>query len=397
MPVNENIILKKAEEVEKFVIEFRRKLHENPELSNQEFQTSKLIENELINLGLDIKRAGNTSLIATLKGNHKGKTIALRADMDALPIIEQSGVDFSSKKDGIMHACGHDAHSSMLLGAAKVLSNIKDKISGEIRFIFQEGEENFTGAKLVVADGGMKGVDGVFGMHGMPNLNTGYANAQTGYRFAGCDTIYIKLEGISGHGSSPHLAKDTIHPACQLVTDLQSIVTKNVDPLQPVVLSVGRLHGGTRANVISKYTEIDISMRYYDSKVRTIVHEGIKRHAKAIADAFEIKVEVNIEESTKSLKNDDYMIELANGTIEKVLGKGRNMKLPPFMGSEDMPYYFEHARGVYVNIGYRNEEKGCVYFPHHEKFKLDEDYFKLGVAMYAQFALDFLNGESKDN
>lgn len=397
MKVNENIILKKAEEVEKFVINFRRKLHENPELSNQEFETSKLIENELISFGLDVKKVGNTSLVATLKGNKKGKTIALRADMDALPIIEQSGVDFSSKKDGIMHACGHDAHSSMLLGAAKILSNMRDEIPGEVKFIFQEGEENFTGAKLVVADGGMEGVDGVFGMHGMPNLNIGYANAQSGYRFAGCDTIYIKFEGVSGHGSSPHLAKDTIHPACQLVTDLQSIVTKNVDPLQPVVLSVGRFNGGTRANVISKYTEIDISMRYYDPDVRSIVHEGIKRHAKAIAGAFEIKVEVDIEESTKSLKNDEEMVKLADSTIEKVLGKGRNMELPPFMGSEDMPYYFDYAKGVYVNIGYRNEEKGCIYFPHHEKFKLDEDYFKLGVAMYTQFALDFLNEESKEN
>lgn len=391
MKNNENKMLSKAKEVEDYVISFRRNLHENPELSNKEFETSKLIEKELLKMGIEVKKAGNTSIIGILKGKYPGKTVALRADMDALPILEQSGVEFSSKKKGLMHACGHDAHTSMLLGAAKVLSDMKDEISGEVRFIFQEGEENFTGAKLIVADGVMEGVDGILGMHGMPNLKTGYANAQSGYRFAGCDTIYVKFEGVSGHGSSPHLAKDTVHPACQFVTDLQSIVTKNIDPLQHVVLSVGRIQGGTRANVISKYTEIDISMRYYDPEVRKVVHDGIKRHAKAIADAFEIKVDVEIEESTKSLKNDDDMVELADTVLEKILGPGKNTKIPPFMGSEDMSYYFEHAKGVYVNIGYKNEEKGSIYFPHHEKFKLDEDYFKLGVAIYTQFAIDFLN------
>jgi amidohydrolase len=384
-------LLDKARQIEQYIIDLRRYFHENPELSGEEFNTKRVVVEELQKLGIDIKEAGNTSVIGTLKGNKPGNIVALRADMDALPIIEQSGVEFSSKNPGIMHGCGHDAHTAMLLGAAKILSEMKDDISGEVRFFFQEGEETFTGAKKIIEAGGMDGVDGCFAMHGLPSLETGYVNIEPGYRLSGCDTIYVKFEGVSGHGSAPHLAKDTIHPACTFVTNLQGIVTKNVDPQEPVVLSVGKLVGGTKANIIAKYTEIDISMRYFNPKARETVHEAIKRHAKAIADAYEINAEVIIEESTISLYNDEELTVLADKTASKVLGKGKNVPVQRPMASEDMPYYFKHAKGVYINIGYRNEEKECIYFPHHEKFKIDEDYLKYGTAIFAQFTLDFLN------
>lgn len=384
-------MLDKAKQIEQYIIDLRRYFHENPELSGEEFNTKRVVAEELQKLGIEIKGAGNTSVIGILKGNKPGKTVALRADMDALPIIEQSGVEFSSKNHGIAHACGHDAHTAMLLGAAKILSEMKDEISGEVRLFFQEGEENFTGAKKIIEAGGMDGVDACFAMHGLPALETGYVNIEPGYRLSGCDTIYVKFEGVSGHGSAPHLARDTIHPACTFVTNLQGIVTKNIDPQEPVVLSVGKFVGGTKANIIAKYTEVDISMRYFNPKAREIVHEAIKRHAKAIADAYEIKAEVIIEESTISLYNDEELTILANKTATKILGEGKNLPMQRPMASEDMPYYFKYAKGVYVNMGYRNDEKGCIYFPHHEKFKIDEDYLKYGTAMFAQFALDFLH------
>lgn len=384
-------IMDKAKQVEEYIIAIRRDLHENPELSGQEIKTQEKIMKELDAMGIPYEKVGNTSLIATLKGGKPGKTVALRGDIDALPIKEEADVDFKSKTPGVMHACGHDAHTAMLLGAARILSGMKDELSGEIRFFFQEGEETFSGAKKIVAAGGMKGVDAAFGMHGMPDMNTGYANIQSGYRMAGCDTIYVKFEGVSGHGSAPFKAKDTIHPACQFVTDLQGIVTKNVNPQEPLVLSVGKFVGGTKANIIAKFTELEITMRYFSPEVRKIAHDGIIRHAKAIGDAWEIKADVRIEESTISLYNDPKLTALADEAFAKLVGEGKTKELPRNMGSEDMPYYFQEAPGVFALLGYENKEKGSIYFPHHEKFKIDEDYMKFGTALHVQFALDFLN------
>ena len=384
-------VLDQAKLIEDYVVSFRRDLHENPELSGEEFKTQEKIMKELDILGIPYRKAGNTSLIAVLKGGKPGKTIALRGDIDALPIKEESGVEYASKVPGVMHACGHDAHAAMLLGAAKILAGMKEDIKGNVRFFFQEGEETFSGAKKIIEAGGMEGVDACFGMHGMPSLEPGYVDITPGYRMAGCDTIYVRFEGVSGHGSVPHLAKDTIHPACVFVTDLQGIVTKNIDAQEPLVISVGKFIGGTKANIVAKFTEVDISMRYFDPNVREIAHEGIKRHAKAIADAYELNVDVKIEESALSLYNDDELASLANKSCSKVFGEGKNIETKRLMGSEDMPFYFQHAKGIYAFMGYRNEAKGSIYFPHHEKFRIDEEYMKYGTALHVQFALDFLN------
>lgn len=383
--------LEKAKAVEDYIVSFRRELHATPELSGKELETQKKIMAELDQLNIPYRKAGATSLIATLKGGKPGKTVALRGDIDALPIREESGVEFSSKNEGVMHACGHDAHTSMLLGAAKILNEMKDEIPGEIRFFFQEGEETFSGAKKIVAEGGMDGVDAAFGMHGMPHLKVGEASIQSGYRMAGCDTIYVKFEGVSGHGSMPHLAKDTIHAAALFTVDLQSIITKNNNAQDPLVLSVGRFHGGTKANVIAKFTELDITMRYFTPESRQIAHDAIRRHAKAIADAWEMKVDVEIEESALSLYNDPELTELARASFVKIAGEEGLQDMAKLMGSEDMPYYFQKAPGVYALLGYKNEAIDAVYFPHHEKFKIDEDYMKYGTALHVQFALDFLN------
>lgn len=384
-------ILDKVKSIEEYIINLRRELHENPELSSQEFNTQKRIMKELDELNIPYKKVGYTSLIATLKGSTPGKTIALRADIDALPIKEETDNEFKSKVPDVMHACGHDAHTSMLLGAAKILSEMKDEIKGEIRFFFQEAEETFSGAKLIIEAGGMEGVDACFGMHGMKELETGCVNIQPGYRMAGCDTIFVKFEGVSGHGSVPHLAKDTIHPACIFVTDLQGMIAKKINAQEPIVVSVGKITGGTKANIVAKYTEIEIPMRYFNPEVRELAHEAIKRHAKAIADAYEVKVDIKFEESALSLYNDEELTEIAVKSALKVFGKGKNIELPKYMGSEDMPYYFQHAKGVYAFLGYRNEEIEAIYFPHHEKFKIDEAYMKYGTALHVQFALDFLN------
>jgi len=382
--------LAQAHLIEDDIIRFRRSLHQEPEVSGQEFKTQAKIMAELDRLGIPFRKAGTTSIIATLKGARPGKTVALRGDIDALPIQEEATVEFRSRNGGIMHACGHDAHAAMLLGAARILVDMNHDLAGEVRFFFQEGEETFSGARQIIAAGGMDGVDACFGLHGLAVLDTGQYNIAPGYRLSGCDTIYVRFEGVSGHGSAPHLARDTIHPACLFVTDLQGIITKNVDPQEPVVLSVGKFMGGTKANIIAKYTDLDISMRYFDPEVRRLVHAAITRHAQAIASAYEIKAEITIEESTPSLYNDAGLAALAERSATKIFGEGQHRPVGRQMASEDMAYYLQRAKGVYAILGYRNEAKGCIYPPHHEKFQLDEDYMKYGTALHVQFALDFL-------
>ncbi|MGF3066395.1 amidohydrolase [Facklamia sp. P12945] len=382
--------IEKAKELETQIIETRRYLHQYPELSEHEFETQKYLMKRLEELGIPYEKVGITSLVAHIKGGKPGKTVALRSDIDALPILEQSGAEYSSKEDGKMHACGHDGHMSMLLGAAKMLTDIKEELPGEVRLLFQEAEETFTGARRVVADGGMEGVDAVFGMHGMP-IEVGTYDITSGYRMAGCDTIYVSFEGVSGHGSMPHKAKDTILPAAEFVTQLNAMITKFVNSQSPIVLTVGKFNGGTKANVISKYTKLDISMRYLHEETRKIIHNKIKDLAAGLEKIYDISINVEIEESTISLYNDERITEIAAKAAEKVFGPGKNVHGPIMMGSEDMPYYFQEAPGAYAMMGYSNEEKDTIYFPHHEKFNIDEDYLKFGAALHAQFAWDFLH------
>lgn len=383
----------RVKKIEPKIIEIRRHLHENPELSGEEFETQEYIMTQLDKLSIPYKKVGTTSLVADIKGGKPGKTVALRADIDALPIIEQTGVSYSSKKEGLMHGCGHDAHTAMLLGAAEMLIEIQDELPGEVRLIFQEAEETFSGAEKVIADGGMDGVDAVFGMHGMP-IDVGYYDMMPGYRMAGCDTIYVRFEGVSGHGSMPHKAKDTILPAAEFVSQLNSMTTKFVDAQSPLVLTVGKFDGGTKANIVSKYTKLDISMRYIHEDTRRTIHEKIHKLALGLSTIYDVNIDVEIEESTISMNNDEEIAKMADKAAGKVFGKNKNKGGPILMGSEDMPYYFEKAPGAYALVGYRNEAKDAVYFPHHEKFNIDEDYMKLGAAFSAQFAWDYLNAKS---
>lgn len=387
-------IFDKAKAVEDYVIDFRRDLHMHPELSGVEFRTQQRIMEELDKLGIPYRKVGNTSLVATLNEG-KGKVVALRGDTDALPVLEQADVEFKSTIEGNSHACGHDAHAAMLLGAARVLSEMKDEIDGEVRFFFQEGEETFTGAKLIVEEGGMDGVDVVFGMHGMTffgdkYLTTGTYDITPGYRMSGCDTIYVKFEGTSAHGSAPNLGRDAVHAAANFVVGLNDVVTKSVDPQQACVLNVGRFVGGTKANIVAKYAEMDISMRYFDAEAREALHEGIRRLAKSFELRYEMKIDVDIEESALSLYNDEAISELARGSAEKIFGPDKYIEFKRSMGSEDMPYYFQKAPGCYAFLGIYNEDIEAVYFPHHERYKADEAAFKYGTALHVQFVLDYL-------
>ena len=338
---------------------------------------------------------GNTSIVATIKGKDKGRVVALRCDIDALPVKEESSYEHPSEIEGMMHACGHDTHIAMLLGAAKVLNEHKDSFKGTVKLIFQEAEETFKGARKVCESKLVDDVDAFLAIHNMPLLKVGTADINTGYKAAGCDTIYVKFEGVSGHGSAPHLAKDTIGPLCDFINALQTIATKNVDPKKSIVLTPGRMDGGTKANIIAKNASVDISMRYFDKDVRETVHKAIKRHAEAIALANEIKVEGNIEESTLSVKNSEDIVDIAKKSADQILEGNYNIDTGMAMGSEDFAYYLDKAPGVFIWMGSGNEEKDAIYYPHHEKFKVDEDFLVNGAALHVQFAMDYLNNNGK--
>jgi amidohydrolase len=350
---NMGSILAKAQAIESYILDFRRSLHKEPELSGQEYKTQAKIMAELDKLGIPYRKVGNTSLIATLKGAKEGKTLVLRGDIDALPINEEADIDgdYKSTNPGVMHACGHDSHAAILLGAARILTEMKEELAGEVRFFFQEGEETSSGALKIIEAGGLEGVDVCFGLHGFAELDTGDYNMVSGYRMAGCDTIVVTFEGVSGHGSTPYVGKDTIHPACQFVIGLQGIIGKNVDPRQPAVLSVGQIKGGTRANIIAKTTEVNISMRYFDPKVREVMLTAIQRHAKAIGDAYEVKAEITVKESSPSLYNDEETARLAEQAAAKVFGPGHNQPVEKQMISEDMALYLQQVKGVYAFVG----------------------------------------------
>ena len=385
------MMLSRARELHDYVIALRRDLHRHPELSGKETETRKRLRSELESHGISCREIGATSLVGTINEGKGGRIVMLRADIDALPIKEQSGEEFTSVNEGVMHACGHDAHSAMLMGAARILLAMKDELPGEVRLVFQEAEETLSGARRLVADGVLEGVGAAFGMHGMSMLDTGTYDLTAGYRMAGCDTVYVTFEGESGHVGAPHLARDSIYPACVFTANLNSVVAKDIDPLQPVVIGVGRFHGGTKANIVAKITELDISVRYFDPAVRKIVQDAIVRHAKSIADSFGIKSSVRIEESALSMRNDPDMTALADLAARKVFGPGKNLEQKPLTGSEDMSYYLEKVPGTYAMLGFRNEALGSIYFPHSDKFKLDEDYLAYGTALFAQVAVDFLN------
>lgn len=382
--------LDQTTKIEPELIEFRRLLHSEPELSENEFKTQEKIIAKLEEFGIPYKKVGKTSTIATIKGKNPGKTVALRADIDALPINEDLGLDFQSKNPAVMHACGHDAHTTMAMGAAKILNQSKETFDGEVRIFFQEAEETFEGAKKIVADGGMEGVDAVFGMHNYNTIPTGSFYSGAGDLFSGCDTLYVTFTGKSGHGGTPQLGKDSFTPAAQFALDLQQIIAKNIDSRDPVVLNIGRFTSGTKANIVPKETTMDISMRYFDEDSRDIGHEAIKRHAKAFADMYEIAVDVTIEPSTPPTKNDAALAKIATSAGMKIFGSDNVSEFPRAMNSEDFSYYLQEAPGVYGIIGIYNEKKGTTHAPHDDHYELDEDILKLGAAWHIEFALEFL-------
>jgi amidohydrolase len=376
-------------ELEQQAIAWRRHLHAHPELSFEEVETSRFVEETLRSFdGFELERPTPTSVVARLRGGRPGKVLALRADMDALPIQEETGLPFASLRPGVMHACGHDSHTAILLASAQALSERRDRLGGEVRFLFQHAEEKPPGgARQLVEAGALEGVDAVVGIHLFADEPVGTISVPAGPRTAAADTFSIEIRGAGGHAALPHETVDSVVVAAQVVTNLQQIVSREVDPIKSAVVSVTRFHAGTADNIIPEVVELGGTVRTYDPEVRASVRESIDRILHGITDAHRASYRFDYTEGYAALHNDPEAAALVEGAARAELGDDAIRHTPPIMGGEDFSAYLEAAPGAFFIVGAGG--KGSP--PHHHpRFTIDEAAIRPGIAVFVRTALDYL-------
>ena len=377
-----------------YIIEKRRYFHMNPEPSFNEYNTSKVVQEELKKLEIPFEIFAKTGIIATIKGKNPGKTVLLRADMDALEVCEKNNVSYKSQKEGLMHACGHDRHIAMLLGAAHVLNEIKNDISGEIKLFFQPAEEIAKGAKAVIEESKITdSIDAAFAIHLWQGIPVGKISLESGARMAAADLFSIKVKGKSGHGSMPHETIDAVVVASAIVMNLQHLVSRNTNPLDTLVVTVGKLTAGTRHNIIAGEALLEGTIRSFSDEVWKKVPEQIERVVKNTAAAYDAEAEIDLVRATPPLVNNQDISNILKISAEKLYGEEVVTKYEKTPGGEDFAYFTQVVPGALAFVGIRNDEKG-INSPHHnETFDMDEEALEMGANLYAQFAIDFLNSE----
>lgn len=385
-PVEEEII-EAAKLLSDYIIRVRRDIHSYPELRYEEHRTSKLVEEELSRLGFQVVRAAGTGVVGILRVG-EGRTLALRADMDALPIQEENDVPYRSRVPGKMHACGHDAHVAMLLGAAHVLSSIRGKLRGAVKLVFQPAEEGGAGAKRVVEEGVFDDVDAVFGIHVWSELPSGVIATRRGPMNASSTSFLIRIKGSGGHAAHPELTRDPTVPAVDIYNAIQKIVARNVDPLTPVVVSTPRFEASRASNVIPDSVEIYGTIRTFDTSVRDRVLSRIEAVVRHYAAAWECEGRVEaLGIPYPPVVNTPELADFAMGVASKL---GETSEAPMSMGAEDFSFYLQRSPGAFIILGTRNERKGIVYPHHHPKFDVDEEILWKGAALHALLAYNYL-------
>lgn len=378
-----------AKKNKEYVIKLRREFHSYPEPSLNEYKTSEKIKRELDKMGIPYKSAADTGIIAEIKGKKEGKTVALRADIDGLSVTELNECDYKSQNEGFMHACGHDCHISMLIGAAAILNEIKDDISGIVRLIFQPAEEVAQGAKKMIKEGALERVDGIFGIHVWSDIQCGSVCVQEGPLMASADLFSIKVKGKGGHGSAPHQGIDAVLASSSIVMNLQSIVSRELSPLDAAVVSVGSVKAGSRFNVIASEGILDGTTRCFNPSVRENFPKMIERISKDTAKAFRAEAELEYIYGTPVLINEANSSKLAEKAAEKIGAKP--VIIDKITGGEDFAEYLNIVPGAIGFVGVKNDAKGACYPQHHPKYTIDEEALEIGSSLYAQFAYDFLN------
>lgn len=381
--------------------ETRRTIHMNPELGYEEHETSRLIVENLERFGLDVHAGiAETGVVGLLETGRPGPTIGIRADMDALSIDESNDVPYKSRRPGKMHACGHDAHVSMLLGAARLLSenkNLLDGLGGNVKFIFQPAEEGKAGGKRMVEEGVLEEprVDLLIAAHVWPDMPAGYIGTRSGPSLAAGDRLQIYVRGESSHAAYPHKSRDALLAACHLVTALQSIVSRNVGPLEPAVLSITTFESGVAFNIVPRDARIKGTIRTHDPKVRAKVADRVRAVVRGVAEAFDVEIDLEITPGYPVLVNHEAAAALVESAGAQVLGAEKVEEMPLSMGAEDFSYMAEKRPGAMFRVGISNPGKGFVHGLHSDLFDLDEDALPVGVSVFAQAVVEFLGNSEK--
>jgi len=368
-------------------IAIRRHLHAHPELSYQEFETSKYVQAKLTAIGIPFTVIATTGVLGIIEGKNPSKrVIALRAYMDALPIIEENTIDYKSTNEGVMHACGHDVHTTILLGAAKVLWTLRAEFEGTIKLLFQPGEEkNPGGASYMIRDGALENPkpQGIIGLHVHPGLNEGKLSFRKGRVMASADELYVSIKGPGGHAATPHQTVDTILVAAQLIQSLQTIISRNRNPQNPSVLSICSIHGGNTTNVIPSEVKLMGTFRAMDEVWRFKAHELMLQQAKGLALATGAEIDFRVDVGYPTVDNEPMITEAAWRLADQYMGKENVEETEKRMGAEDFGYYSQVIPGCFFRLGVRNESAGIVHNVHTPHFNIDEAAIEQGVGMMA--------------
>jgi amidohydrolase len=372
--------------------ELRRKLHSKPELSWEEYKTTDFVCDYLVQLGVSYRRAEPTGVIAEIKGGKPGRTVALRGDMDALSVEElNKDLPYTSTEDGKMHACGHDAHTAMLLVAAKALNDIKDEIPGNVRLLFQPAEEVAEGAKALVQQRAVEGVDNVFGIHIWSQMPTHKVSCTPGPSFASADLFKVTFKGKGGHGAIPQACIDAAVVASSFVMNVQSVVSRTIDPQKGAVLTIGKMVVGTRFNVIAENAVIEGTVRCFDPATRDHIEAQLSHYAESVAAVYGATAKVEYIRGTQAVINDEYSAALVQRVAAEAFGEDVIFHEKPTMGGEDFSFYLDEVPGSFALVGSGSPEKDTEWAHHHGKFNIDEDALATGAELYAQYAWVYLN------